>query len=343
MSIDKNPVIVIADDDPTNLKILAQIISEDNYEIVLLTNGYEVINFVNHEIPDLILLDVMMPELDGYETCKILKSSETTKNIPVVFVTALNDAMNEKEGLKIGGIDYIIKPINSDIVKQRVRNYLNLNMYSKELMHQNKVLIDKEEKHKITIDEKDKIISIIAHDLKNPFTSLMGISEMVKMRFEKMSHDDILKSINEIYNSGKQIYSLLENLLEWSKMSGYLTNLNTEEFDLNEIINNSILLYKESAENKNIIIENNSTPTNIINDKRIYFTIIRNLLNNAIKLSNKNGKIIFTTYIKNDILNFEIVDNGIGMTPEQIKKIETNALETTKGTSGEKELVLVLI
>jgi response regulator RpfG family c-di-GMP phosphodiesterase len=125
------PTILIVDDEPTNIEILSETLRTE-YEILVATNGAEALHVASHQMPDLILLDVIMPELDGYEVCVQLKTNPRTKSIPVIFITAMSEETNEEKGLNAGAIDYITKPISPAIVRARVHNHLELKLAAQE-------------------------------------------------------------------------------------------------------------------------------------------------------------------------------------------------------------------
>ena len=120
--------VLIVDDTPANIEILSSILGAE-YEVLFATSGREALDLVARQIPDLILLDIMMPAMDGYEVCKQLKANPQTRNVPVIFITALSEEADEARGLEVGAIDYISKPISAPIVKARVRNHLQLKRY----------------------------------------------------------------------------------------------------------------------------------------------------------------------------------------------------------------------
>ncbi|MBM9589542.1 response regulator [Leptospira sp. 201903075] len=125
MEINAKPVILVVDDEPTNLQILNEILQND-YTLLFAKDGQKGIELAESQEPELILLDVMMPEMTGHEVCKILKANEKTKYIPVIFVTALTDVVDEEKGFKLGAVDYIAKPVSPPIVKARIKNHLSL-------------------------------------------------------------------------------------------------------------------------------------------------------------------------------------------------------------------------
>ena len=145
--------ILIVDDDPGNIHVLEKALS-DTYEIMSVTNGFDAINFVAQLQPDLILLDVMMPEISGYDVCRIIKENEQNADLPILFLTALDTTEAEKLGLNVGGIDFLLKPVNLDILKLRVGNYL-------ELKRRNDVIREQRDQLKATLARIKQLEGVI--------------------------------------------------------------------------------------------------------------------------------------------------------------------------------------
>lgn len=133
------PKILIVDDEPTNVRVLEMTLNSE-YETVVAFNGHDAIRLVKELQPDLLLLDVMMPELNGFEVCRIIKSDLLLAAIPIIFVTALEKSADESQGLTLGAVDYITKPINPDIVRLRVKNHLELKLQRDQLREQRDIL-----------------------------------------------------------------------------------------------------------------------------------------------------------------------------------------------------------
>ncbi|MBN2635389.1 MAG: response regulator, partial [Prolixibacteraceae bacterium] len=159
------PTVLIVDDNSNNVKIIAITLRELNYKLVIATSGQSAIDMVDKTRPDLVLLDIMMPGMDGYETCEIIKSKKENENLPIIFLTALNDKSNIIRGFEVGGVDYITKPFNKEELISRVKTHLELKFTQDELQKTSDYLYNLN-------SLKDKMFSVIGHDLRSPLGSV---------------------------------------------------------------------------------------------------------------------------------------------------------------------------
>lgn len=148
MTVTAVPKILIVDDEPINARVLVMTL-ESEYETIVAFNGHDAIRITKEQQPDLVLLDVMMPELSGFEVCRMIKSDEKSASIPIIFVTALEKSSDESQGLSLGAVDYITKPINPDLVRLRVKNHLRLKLQRDQL----KVQRDTLQRQKAVLEE----------------------------------------------------------------------------------------------------------------------------------------------------------------------------------------------
>jgi signal transduction histidine kinase len=229
--------------------------------------------------------------------------------------------------------------------KTKKRTNLLLLKKNEEISKQKEELSLLNSKLKKSNTDKDKLFSIIAHDLKNPFTALLGLSEILKFEFVSMSDDDKLKMINGIYDSSRNTYRLLENLLQWSRLQTGRIEFNPEEVDLYKTVVDAVELFKASASAKGIIFRNELVPGIIAYcDNFMINTVLRNLLSNAIKFSHTGGKVIISSKPMSDSVQLEISDNGIGMSDSEIHGVfEIDKVMVKKGTSNEEGTGLGLI
>jgi signal transduction histidine kinase len=333
------PSILIVDDVPANLKILGDILERDGYKVRPVLNGVLALQVAEKEKPDLILLDIMMPDIDGFEICNRLKKNEYLKDVPVIFISALNDSKDIVKALEAGGVDYISKPFKAEEVRARVKTHIKLYQQSNELLKQSKELQE-------LIATKDKFFSIIAHDLRGPMAGLMGLTEIMAEELQDIPLTEIQSFTLSIRDSAANLFRLLENLLQWAKIQQGLITFKPEEVSLRSIIDESLLVIYESAKNKEIeIINSISSETNVIADSNMLQTIIRNLVSNAIKFTPQGGKIWLSSEInKTQFVDISIKDTGIGMSNTMLNDLFRIDVKTDRvGTNDEPSTGLGLI
>jgi len=332
--------ILIVDDVEENLQVVGSILGENMIAISLAKNGAQAIKIAQKKLPDLILLDINMPDMDGYETCEILKNDERTKDIPVIFLSAFTEKDDIIKGFEYGGVDYITKPFNKDELLSRVFTHMELQHVKNKISEQNKKLLELNA-------TKDKFFSILAHDLKNPFNTIIGFSELLLQNFDEISTKEQKEYIGYIQKSGKETFKLLENLLLWARSQKGILEYKPKKENLNNIVKEIINLSQVTATAKNINLLNN-TPEEIFvkADKEMLLTIIRNLISNAIKYTPKGGTIIISanTNKNADFIEICVQDNGIGISAEkQSQLFKMTEGISTEGTEKEKGTGLGLI
>ncbi len=321
----KKSTILAVDDSPNNLDILIKFLEKYNIDIRIAVSGKQALERVEAIMPDLILLDVMMPGIDGYETCKQLKQMEKIKDIPVIFMTALSSPDDELRGFELGAVDFITKPINLYTTLSRLNTHLIIAQQKNELIALN--------------NEKNSLFSIIAHDLRSPMLNILAQEHFLAKSIKAVNNSELNEYFSELQNSTKKISKLLDGLLEWALL--LLENIKPDsmEIDLPIIISETISLLKENADKKNIqIIVQNDSVSSIFSDPKIIAIVFRNLLDNAIKFSDMDNKIIINIQsVDNGFTQISISNSGQGIDEcmkEEIFYFGRNSSKT--GTLGEK-------
>jgi len=329
----KNQIfILVVDDVIENIQLVERVFKNTGYTILRAISGKEVFKILEEVKPNLILLDIEMPGLDGFAVCKILKQSPNTKHIPIIFVTTKNDQETVIKGFRLGAIDYITKPFYKEELLLRVESHLHIQILTEDLKESNKT--------------KDKFFSIIAHDLRSPLSGLLGISQILLDDIDDMSKQEILEISGQISNSAKKLFNLLENLLEWSRVqTGGMKN-NPDTIQLSDIFDNIEGLFLGVAFQKQIELELASfkEDISIYADENILFTILRNLVSNAIKFTPIGGTVSLTYKVLEQYIEICVSDTGVGMDEEAKQKIfRLDETHSTPGTNQEKGTGLGLV
>ncbi len=331
--------ILIVDDLPKNIQLLGSILREKGFDIAFAKSGKEALKRVENNDFDLILLDIMMPGMDGFEVCKSLKDNDKTSDIPIIFLTAKNDTESTVKGFELGAVDYVTKPFNAIELLARVNTHLELKNKTKELVDTNQRLIELN-------STKDKFFSIIAHDIRNPLVSFKGLTELLTKNYNDFTEEERLKFIHSMKNSAKHLYNLFENLLEWSRIQTNRTKFSPAPFNVNPIIEQVVTLMELSAQSKKIKVVNDLPKKDIeaFGDKQMFATILRNLVTNAIKFTPGNGEITISTIPGEEYVELSVKDNGVGIPNEDQSKLFRIDQHISKpGTKDEKGTGLGLI
>ena len=323
--------VLIVDDVPKNIQVLGSILRDQGYQLSFAMDGKRALDLTSKGKYDLILLDIMMPEMDGYDVCTMLKQDPLTRDIPVIFLTAKTEVDSIVKGFKLGAVDYITKPFYSEELLSRVQTHLELKTTREKLARSNAA--------------KDMFFSIIAHDLKNPFHALLGFSELLLYSFDTLSKDKAIKYIQNIHNSGTNLYKLLENLLQWSRLQTGSMESNQKDINLLTILEKCLGTLNPNYTIKNINIVKNIDPDiQIFADPDMSELILRNLIANAIKYTRDGGEILIDSKPIENFVEIAVSDNGMGIKAEDIPKLfEIDEKHSTLGTSNERGTGLGLI
>ena len=312
------PVILIADDTSINRQLLGALLIDEGYELIMAKNGLEVLDYVKNNIPDMILLDIMMPEMDGFETLSILKMNSETEQIPVIFLSAMNESEDIVKGFELGAVDYLTKPFIGSELIQRIRTQMELKT--------------KQDALELMNNRNVELIHTLTHDLTNPLAqikTILQLSEQSPAIFDEFKNDLIISVDN-----GLEIIDSVRNLkaMETEKLI-------LEPVNLNEAFKESESILNQKFTSKNVKIKLNIKGTlYVMAQKTILInSIINNLLTNALKFSYRDSFIYIDAFIKEKgIITLSIRDTGIGIPDYIMKDIFLISKKTSRpGTDGE--------
>lgn len=323
--------ILIVDDVVSNVLLLKILLTNEKFQVLTANNGKVCIDVAKRMHPDLILLDVMMPELNGFDTAVILKQDEEVKDIPIIFLTALHNTQDLVKGFKCGASDFLTKPFNKEELLMRVMHQISLVAARR--------LIQKQyEELKATINNRDKMYSVIAHDLRSPMASIrMTLNLLVNVLSPDVIGQEMFELIDNANKETEETHDLLDNLLKWTKSQTGALHVAFQDFELNDVLPGVIDIFMMIAESKHITLnlDLGSESLEVHADKDMFNTIIRNFMSNAIKFSHEGSSIDISVSHVDDFAKISIRDHGVGISPERIETL-FSAGTSTAGTRNEE-------
>ena len=313
------PILLVVDDVETNIDMLLETLSED-YVVRVATDGADAIDSVKKARPDLILLDVVMPGMDGFEVCRRLKDDPTTHSIPVIFITALDEIMDKVKGFSVGGVDYVTKPFQPEEVRARVGLHLEIRRQKQELHRQKYELQQSYDKLRETEIQRDSLVHMIVHDMRSPLFVILGNLEMVEM---KPLSDGMATCIGRAMSASYMLMEMISTLLDVSKMEAGQMTLEFSEVYMRDLVMETIQMLEPLQGQRRLTLTAPEEMEAITGDTRLIRRILQNLIGNALKFTDKDKGII-TVCIEiatKDKMRVSVVDNGGGIPQEYREKV----------------------
>jgi len=305
----------MVDDTPANLELLSGMLKGRGYKVRAAVSGKLALQAARNDPPDLILLDINMPEMNGYEVCAELKSDDKLKDIPVIFLSALTETMDKVKAFGAGGVDYITKPFQFEEVEARVETHLELRRQKRQLQENHDKLLELEK-------TRDSLVHMIIHDLRSPLTVIAGYHELIIEDAKNKLSAESVNYIAEAMNSTKRLVRMVSDVLDTSKMEEGQMKLNLAECDLSRILGENISDMKSLFEGREIRFTPPEIPATVRADREIVSRVIQNLLGNAIKFTPDAGGIIrLGIEAAADRGRVTVKDNGPGIALKYRKKI----------------------
>ncbi len=327
-------VVLIIDDNPTNLGVVVESLEESGFKIIVARNGEMGLKRARLVKPDIILLDIIMPGISGFETCSRLKADKNTVDIPVIFMTALDNTEDKVKGFELGGVDYITKPVQVEEVLARLKTHLTIHKL-KNVNQQNERLKQEIAKRKLVEEQlrqskelaesanhaKSAFLANMSHELRTPLNGILGYTQILNR--DKSLTEQQQKGIQVIHRSGEHLLTLINDILDLSKIEAGKLELMPTECNLQSFLQYFVDLFEIKAAEKGIklIYQSLSELPSIANvDPKILRQVLLNLLSNAIKFT-KTGQVTFKVHFQANLISFEIEDSGEGIAAEDLEKI----------------------
>ena len=322
--------ILIVDDVMSNVLLLKILLKNEQFQVCTANCGNMCIEQARAEKPDLILLDVMMPDISGFDTAVIMKKDPELKDIPIIFLTALNSPSDLVKGFQVGASDFLSKPFNKEELVVRVMHQIAYVAAKRLIVKQNRELM-------ATINNRDKMYSVIAHDLRSPMASIrMVLNLVVASTSPETVGPELFELLDKANRESEEVHDLLDNLLKWTKSQTGRLNVVLQDLDLNDIIPGVVEIFEMIAATKKIHLSYTGSSVIVRADNDMLKTVVRNFISNAVKFSPEDSTIEITVTTPDaDFAKISVRDHGVGIASDRIGSIFHKG-ETTYGTGGEE-------
>jgi signal transduction histidine kinase len=332
--------ILVVDDTQQNVQVLSQMLRDAGYSVMASFNGKDALTMLERRVPDLILMDVMMPEMDGFVATRHIKSNPTYEHVPIIFLSALSDTESKLRTFESGGVDYITKPFQQQEVLARIALHLSL----RNLQHEKEQYINELKEKQLHLEqlnkEKDEVLGVLSHDMRNPLGGIIGIVDLLKN--EPIDSQEELYSMFELIDSSaNRLLNMVNDMLDIAIIESNTIKLTRSLVHLPDLVEEVVSMHAPAAKNKNIAIvrEFNAEIPRIEIDHSKIAQVFGNLISNAIKFTPSGGQVTLSIELKNDVDSYilcSIADNGIGI-PEFILPVlfEKMGNHQRPGTDGE--------
>lgn len=334
--------ILIVDDVRHNVQVLSQLVRNEGHRVIAAFDGKDALTLARKRKPDLVLMDVLMPEMDGYSVCEQFKKDPVLREIPIVFLSALSDVESKVRGFEVGGIDYITKPFQQEEVVARINLHLTLKNLEQERERYIAELKIRERNLQMANREKDEVIRIVSHDIRNPLTGIIGVANILRNEdgYTKEEIDGMLEIIEQ---SGYKLLDLVKDILEVESTKAGSLQLNLKEVNLLDLLDKVIELHQPTALTKSInlrFIKDERVPNMLIDPQKIN-QAISNLVANSLKFTGAGGAIDlilkFDETSEDHPIIIEVKDTGIGIPEDRLPTLfDSVKRHHGTGTKGEK-------
>tara|TARA_R100000027_G_scaffold67028_3_gene64296 strand:+ start:16341 stop:17477 length:1137 start_codon:yes stop_codon:yes gene_type:complete len=330
-SFSRKPVVLLVDDQPRNLQLLGNALFKNGYDVALASSGPEALELIGESPPDLVLLDVMMPEMDGYEVCRKLKEEGLAPDLEVIFVTAKTQKEDILQGFAAGGVDYITKPIQIPEVLARVKSQISLKFARDDIHAANRKLSR-------VIETQQRFLSILSHDVRAPLYGLNDLLSDSLEHSESLEKADLIEMMKTCEDSSRRLSTFFDDALVWARSEAGGYEERPSFFSLQDAFVSVRSLLLPLFEKKKVnLVSDIPSGMAVVCQSNAFATIIRNLLTNAVKFSDTDSTVTVRGELVEGRVRVSIVDEGVGMSMDQVEGLfDANRRQSTLGTGREK-------
>jgi len=298
----KQPVesILIVDDTPANLLLLERMLTERGYKARPVPSGKLALEAARSEPPDLILLDIAMPDMDGYEVCEQLKADPALKDIPVIFISVMHETINKVKAFSVGGVDYVTIPFHVEEVYARIRTHLQLRRLEK---------------------LRDDLTKMVVHDLRNPLTVIFGFLDSLESDEAQKLCAETQSLVTVARRSAEEMLNMISSILDVSKMGAGEMKLQREPVDLDALVRAVLATNQPFPGNRTVTLDAPESLPSVTADAGLIRRVLQNLLGNALKYTPEGGDVHIVVTPSDNEIRVAVTDTGPGIAPEEHQRI----------------------
>ena len=282
------PSILVVDDTPANLQLLAGMLKERGYKARPVPSGKLALQAAKSDPPDLVLLDITMPEMDGYEVCQRLKADTALQEIPVIFISGLNETMDKVKAFTAGGVDYVTKPFQFEEVEARVRTHLELRRQKRELQ-------EGYEKLRALEALRDSLVHMIVHDLRTPLNGIWGFLQLLETGEKGRLTEKGVKYLNRVMRSTMTLMDMISALLDVNKMEAGEMKLHLTDCEVICLAKEVLAKVESLKGSRQLVLDAPAEPVTVLADAELLTRVLQNLLGNALKFTPDGGCLLYTS------------------------------------------------
>jgi two-component system sensor histidine kinase/response regulator len=338
------PIVLVVDDTPANLGLVVECLEGKSLRVAIARDGDEALRRAELVLPDLILLDVMMPGLDGFETCRQLKAMDKTRDIPVIFMTSLTQTDEKIKGFRAGAVDYVTKPLQMEEMAARVNTHLKLRALQK-LQEEQNALLQKEVKTRQQAEEAlievvngvRNVSNAIAHDLRTPLTELRSRLEVLTLTLRRKGNEETLPELEVALSDVDHVIRIFNALLRLAEIDAGVRRSGFLPSDLGTIVSDAVEFYQPLAELRGVALSLKCEENLMaVGDPLLLAQAIGNLIDNALKFARDGGEIKLAAARHGDMITVSVADDGPGIPDMEKPKVTERFYrgDASRGTPG---------
>jgi len=305
--------ILAVDDQPDNLRLLATLLSDRGYKVRKALNGQLALTTVHMSPPDLILLDITMPDMSGYEVCANLKAAEVSRDIPIIFISGLGEVLDKVKAFEVGAADYITKPFQLEEVIARVEHQLTIRRQQAQIQAQNQQLQTALRQEQHLNDLKSRFVSMVSHEFRNPLTTILMTTELLLSG--KSPPEKTYNHLTRIRQLGNELTHLVDEVLDLSQVESGKLEFTPVPLNLTMFCQELVDEMRSNLGNRHnlVLVHPNSSSITADIDHQILRHILTNLLSNAIKYSPDDSTVTLMLTCQSETVYLQVQDQGIGI------------------------------